>query len=402
MYLILAANIHPIRVLHVVPCGFAGGGMENGIVNVTNRLSEDRFRVSICALDSLETFSKRIERSDSEYYLMPKHGGGIDWQLIWPLSRVIRQSGAEIVHSHNWGTFLYSVLAAKLAGVLIIHGEHGKNEAVLQSDSRARRWVKSRLGRRLDRLVTVSQALAMEWKGYGVSPERIRWIPNGVDTDRFRPRTDRSEMRRRFGLPEEGLLIGSIGRLDALKNHEVLIDAFALLAVRMPELYLGIMGTGPSEKRLRERAEKSAYSSRIFFLGHQSDPQNFYAAMDIFALPSKYEGMSNVVLEAMAGGLPVVCADLPAHREVFNADSEGIVVAPCTPFNLADALGSLCQDSARRKALGSAARDKALSQFSMTQMVSGYEKLYSGLRSSHLMDNQQRIQDGSRTALHPE
>lgn len=375
-------RLQRLHILHVVRRGFAGGGLENGIVNVANRLPGDRYCISICALDSEETFSGRIRRPESEFYLLPKRGDGIDWSLIWSLARLFRRAKVDLVHSHNWGTFLYSVVAAKLARVPIIHGEHGKTQNDLQSLGMLKRQTKSLLGRRVDRLVTVSQSIADEWASYGVSRERIQWIPNGVDTERFQPRADQRECRLRFGLPEDALLIGGIGRLDALKNYEVLVTAFAKLAGQLPDLHLALLGDGPCRERLLGKAKQLGVADRVSILGWRPDPENFLAALDLFVLPSKYEGMSNVVLEAMASGLPVVCADLPAHREVFESGREGLVVSPCNAETLAEVLAELCRDPERRKSLGLAARKQVVSRFSISRMVSDYEGLYGGYASA--------------------
>jgi sugar transferase (PEP-CTERM/EpsH1 system associated) len=372
----LSPSLQRVHILHVVRRGFAGGGLENGIVNVANCLRSDQYRISVCALDSEETFSGRIRRPDSEYYLLPKRGDGIDWSLIWSLERLFRSAKIDLVHSHNWGTFLYAVLAAQLARVPIIHGEHGKTQSDLQQTGMLKRRTKSLLGRRVDRLVTVSQGIAAEWASYGVPVDRIQWIPNGVDTERFRPRTDQRESRLRFGLPESALLIGGIGRLDALKNFEVLVAAFAKIANDFPDLHLALLGDGPCRERLHGQGKKFGVTDRVSILGWRPDPENFLVALDVFVLPSKYEGMSNVVLEAMASGLPVVCADLPAHREVFEPGRDGVVVSPCTAKTLADVLAELCRDRARRQSLGSAARKQVVARFSISRMVSDYEQLY--------------------------
>ena len=121
-----ATGVRHLHIVHVVRLGSADAGMENGIINVTNSLPADRYRVSICILDSVETFSKRIRRPDCHYHLLPKQGDGIDWGMIRRLARLLRKVDADLVHSHNWGTFLYSVLAAKLARLPIIHGEHAR------------------------------------------------------------------------------------------------------------------------------------------------------------------------------------------------------------------------------------------------------------------------------------
>lgn len=371
--------------MHVVRTGFAGGGMENGIVNVTNRLSPERFRVSICVLDSTESFSERLDRSKVEIHLIPKTLPGIDWTLVWKLARLFKRTNTDLVHSHNWGTFLYAVLAAKWARVPIIHGDHGRNVSDLARESWLKRWVKAFLGKRVERLSTVSQTLASEWEAYGIPASKIRWIPNGVDVSRFHPRDVKPAFRRKFGLPENGLLIGSIGRLDTLKNYEVLVAAFARLATSHGDSNLALLGRGPEEQRLKAMADELKVADRVFFLGHRPNPEDFLAGLDVFVLPSKFEGMSNVVLEAMASGLPVVCADLPCHHEVFEADKEGLVVSPCNADVLAREMERLFRDHELRNRLASAARKKALERFSIERMVSEYERLYRDAVGSRLI-----------------
>jgi hypothetical protein len=109
----LAADSHRLHVVHVVRCGFGGGGMENGVTNVTNGLPPEKYRVSICALDSSETFSERIRLPGFESHLLPKGGERIDWPLIFRLARQLGKMDADVVHSHDWSSFIYSVLAAK-------------------------------------------------------------------------------------------------------------------------------------------------------------------------------------------------------------------------------------------------------------------------------------------------
>jgi sugar transferase (PEP-CTERM/EpsH1 system associated) len=362
--------------MHVVRHGFAGGGMENGVINVANGLPPERFRISVCALDSTQTFSERIRAADAEYHLLPKLGVGVHWGLVWRLAGLLRRAKVDLVHSHNWATFLYAVLAAELVELPIVHGEHGKNPGELDETNRPKQWAKRLLGRRVNRLVTVSHAIANEWAGYGIPAHRIQWIPNGVDIERFRPRTDRHEQRRRFGLPDGGFILGSVGRMDILKNYEVLLDAFAHFAPDFPDWHLALLGDGPCAQRLRRKVAELSLEDRVHLPGRQPDPENFLAALDLFVLPSKTEGMSNVVLEAMASGLPVVCNDLPCHHEVFEPEQEGVLVSPCTAEALADAVSALCRDPERRRSLGLAARNKAVARFNVARMVSDYERLY--------------------------
>jgi len=368
--------VRPFHIVHVVRRGRAEGGMENGVVNVTNRLPADRYRISICALDSEETFSSRIQRPGTEFFLLPKTGDGIDWGLVLRLAELLRRCRADLVHSHNWGTFLYSVLAAKLAGVPIVHGEHGKNIGEIDGDGAAKRMVKRTLGRRVERIVAVCQSIADEWVEYGLPKEKVQCIPNGVDTSRFHPREDTREFRRQFELPESAFLVGSIGRLDELKNYDVLITALGQLKDSFAEVHLAVLGDGPRKERLKARAEELGIAERVHLLGYRNRPESFLAALDIFAFPSKYEGMSNVVLEAMSSGLPIVCADLPSHREVFSPGVEGEMVSPSTAELWAEILGELYRNTQRRRSLGLAARTKIVEKFSIEKMVSDYDRTY--------------------------
>jgi sugar transferase (PEP-CTERM/EpsH1 system associated) len=369
----------PFHVMHVVRKGIADGGMENGIVNLAKFLPAEKYRVSVCALDSQETFSQRITRKGSDFPLLPKHGAGIAWSLIRPLANIFRKHDVDLVHSHNWGTFIYSVMAARSAGLPIVHGEHGKNLNEVAGDALPKRLIKRFIGRRADKILTVSEPLAKEWRGYGIPAAKVECIPNGVDTERFRPRTreEKIQARATLNIPVDSFVAGSIGRLDQLKNYGALLEAFITIAKRMPALHIALLGTGPLESELKQQASRSPAPERVHFLGHRRDPENFLGALDVFVLPSKYEGMSNVVLEAMSTGLPVVTADLPGHRQVFEHKKEGLIVAPCEAEPLATVLEELYGGEARRLEIGAEARARIMAEFSIEKMVAGYDALYS-------------------------
>ena len=185
-------------------------------------------------------------------------------------------------------------------------------------------------------------------------------------------------------LPESAFLVGSIGRLDELKNYDVLIAALGQLKDSLPEVHLAVLGDGPRKERLKALAEELGVAERVHLLGFRNRPESFLAALDVFALPSKYEGMSNVVLEAMSSGLPIVCADLPSHREVFSPGIEGEIVSPSTAELWAQKLGELYRESERRRALGLAARAKIIERFSIENMVRDYDRLYAAYHDSEI------------------
>ena len=367
----------PIHLMHTVR-SLWGAGMEGGIVNVCNRLPEE-FRVSICALAPLETFSGSIQRPGSQFFtLPPSRQEGVDWTLVPRLARLFRRTKVDLVHSHTWGTFLYSVLAARLTGTAIIHGEHGRNMFELAEHNPAKDWAKRLLGRRVDRMITVSNDLRREWiERFGIPERKIVWIPNGVDVTRFRPDpADRAAARRHFGLPESGFVIGSVGRLDPIKNYRLMIDAAQIVLAKKEQVSITVLGDGPLQEELERQVAELGLAGRVHLLGWRLESPRFLQTLDIFVLPSISEGMSNSVLEALATGLPVVCPALPTHREVITTGVDGILMENFTKESLAEMLMHLLDDEAERLRLSREARETACRQFSLQRMVDRHASLY--------------------------
>ena len=365
----------PLRILHVVRAGRAEGGMENGIVNLVNCMDE-RFAPSVCALDAEETFSARIHRPGVHCVVLPPRRQGIDWSLVRRLAALLRREQIDIIHSHNWGTFIYSVLAGRLAGVAIVHGEHGKNFLELAAEGRAKRVAKKWLGRQADLLLSVCEEIRGEWLArYGIVPQRMRTIPNGVDSHRFTP-ADGAEGRRALGLPQDAFVAGTVGRLDPIKNQAALIQAAARLSREVPTLHTVLIGTGPLEQELRQMAEALSIAERVHFPGLCREVEHLLPAFDVFVLPSLSEGMSNVLLEAMSCGVPPVCSDLPSHHEIVTPGMDAVLLQPCDETTLAEALRDLYRNPAARSRLAANARRTIVERFSLERMIHAYEEAY--------------------------
>jgi glycosyltransferase involved in cell wall biosynthesis len=367
--------MNPIRILHVVRAGRAEGGMENGIVNLVNRMDQ-RFALSVCALDSEETFSARISRPGARCFVLPPRREGMDWSFIHRLVSLIRREQIDIIHSHNWGTFIYSVLAGRLAGVGIIHGEHGKNFTELGAEGRAKRLAKTWLGREADLLLCVCDDIRGEWLArYAVAPQRIRTIHNGVDSLRFAPAPS-PEARRALGLPQDAYVAGTVGSFDPIKNQAALMGAVARLAQEIPALHAVFIGSGRLEAELRQMAEASCLSGRIHFPGLRRNVEQLLPAFDVFVLPSISEGMSNVLLEAMSCGVPPICTDLASHREIVTPGLDAILLQPCNEVTLAEALRDLHLNEPARFRLADSARRTILERFTLEGMIHTYEEAY--------------------------
>jgi sugar transferase (PEP-CTERM/EpsH1 system associated) len=231
----------------------------------------------------------------------------------------------------------------------------------------------------VDRFVAVSEDLGRWVVGtVGVPPRKVQVIANGVDTERFRD-DRRIDARRALGLDDREFVVGSVGRLDPVKDYPTLLEAFAALGGRDPSPLLFLVGDGPQRSALEAQVVNSGLTGRVQLLGERDDVSTVLAALDVFVLPSIAEGMSNVILEAMSSGLPVVATAVGGNPELVLDGSTGRLVPPRSPGLLAAALGSYLAEPSLLRLHGKAGRERVLAHFSLDRMVSAYRDLYRGL-----------------------
>ena len=221
------------------------------------------------------------------------------------------------------------------------------------------RW----LGRRSDALIAVSEDEAVHLRALGIDPEIVHCVPNGLHPPRWRAR---DEARAELGVRPETSVVGFLGRLSPQKNPLLLVHAFAKLAPRHPDAMLAIAGDGPLEAEAREAERAHGLGGRIIWLGFRR-PADVMPGFDVFALPSRYEGLPYVLLEAVAAGLPIVSTPVGGSETVIDDDANGIITA-ATPEDFAAGLGRLLGDRGLRDRMAASAREKA-GQFTIARMV---------------------------------
>jgi glycosyltransferase involved in cell wall biosynthesis len=237
-----------------------------------------------------------------------------------------------------------------------------------------------RAARRVDAIVAVSQSLADQlMTGYGArarSPVRV--IINGVDTQLHVPRSDDGSVHAELDVPAGTPLIGSVGRLDPIKAHDVMIDAFADLLARgtAPVPVLVLVGYGSEHDALRVRAERLGISVQIRWLGWRDDVGRLHAAFTLFTQSSRSEGTSISLLEAMSAGLCPVVTDVGGNAHVLGPALRHRLVPSDAPTQLAEAWHSALVDPQRRAEDGVTARRRIESEFGLRAMVRAYENLY--------------------------
>jgi sugar transferase (PEP-CTERM/EpsH1 system associated) len=229
------------------------------------------------------------------------------------------------------------------------------------------------------RFITVSREL-QRWltDEVGIRTEKVSTIHNGVDLRRFCP-MDRGEARTRIGLPRHGRVIGTVGRLDPVKDQASLIHAFAKLRPGHPDTRLLIVGDGPYRAELARLVRGYGVEDQVLLAGERQDIPVVLAAMDVFALPSIAEGMSNTLLEAMASGLPAVATRVGGTAELLEDGKTGRLIERGDRAALEKVLCEYLEDGELRLTHGRAAREWVTEHFGLERMCREYFDVYRGV-----------------------
>ena len=378
-----ASNALPL-IAHVIVT-LDVGGLENGLVNLVNRIPATRYRQTIVCLRTYSDFKNRIRRDDVEVFAMRKRDGKDlgNYGRLWKLFRSLRPA---IVHTRNLGT-IDAAFPAKLAGVpAIVHGEHGWDVHDAAGTNTKYRWLRRVCAPLIDRQIAVSRDLAAWLTGrVRISPERVTQIYNGVDTGKFRPaHGDRSGLPAGFA-GADSFVVGTVGRMADIKDPVNLARAFRQLyesaGPARRRLRLVMVGDGPLHEDVNRALAGSEARAVTWLPGRRDDIDEVLRALDLFVLPSRNEGISNTILEAMATGLPVVATDVGGNPELVTAGRTGALVPPADASALAAALRTYVEAPALARTHGAAGRERVLRDFSIDTMVSKYLAIYDSVLS---------------------
>jgi sugar transferase (PEP-CTERM/EpsH1 system associated) len=373
----------PLLIAHLI-YRLDYGGLENGLVNLVNRLPPARFRHAILCLAGHGEFRRRVARGDVEVVSIGKHDGKDPRAYLRVLGH-LRRLRPDVVHTRNLGTIDLQWLAL-VAGVRHrVHGEHGFVADDPHGLSRRSLRIRRACRPAIQRYVAMSHDIAA-WieRDVGVPRARIRQIYSGVDTSLFRPDgpvpADLPWPEARRG---ELLVLGTVGRLDPIKNQIALIEALHRIDERRPalgaRLRLIVAGEGPERARLEQEARRLTPAQQVWFAGARNDVPDLLRAMNVFVLPSLNEGISNTILEAMASAVPVVAARVGGNPELVADGETGALCEAASAESLAACLSAYLGDVARMRAHGLAARRRTCESFSLEAMVGRYERFYDEL-----------------------
>jgi sugar transferase (PEP-CTERM/EpsH1 system associated) len=367
----------PVHVTHVIH-QLATGGMENGLVNLINNIDPTQIKHSVLCMTNATDFRTRIRREDVAIAEMGKREKGNDFSAQWRAFKQLRGWRPDVLHTRNL-TGLDAVVPAFLARVPVrIHGEHGRD--MTDPDGTNKRFIllKKLHAPFIHRWSAVSQDLVNSLiEKVGVPEAHISHICNGVDLSRFVHPAVRGEIPGFTRATD--VVFGTVGRLQDVKEQWLLLEALALLpslSASAEKARVVIVGDGPMRPRLEKEIAARDLGGKVLLTGAQNNVPNWLQSMDVFCLPSRAEGISNTILEAMASGLPVIATRVGGNPELVVDHVTGLLIPHSDARALAGAMAALLDDEALRRRHAYAAHARALKEFSIDAMVSRYTQLY--------------------------
>jgi glycosyltransferase involved in cell wall biosynthesis len=353
------------------------GGAENVVVNLARGIDRDRFDVGVCCTRELGVLADQLIAEGVEVRLVAPSRRRFRHLTPLTLMRHIWRWRPDVIHTHGTTAILHTGPLAQF-GVLPewIHTFHFGNYGPNLTRERS---LERRLSGQPSRLIAVSdtqRASLMQY--YGIPAARIDTVLNGVAENPFvdDART-RATKRAELGIAGDEIVVGCIAVLSEQKGIPYLIDAATRLLAQHPRMRLLIVGGGPHEEKLRREAEALGFGPRILFTGWRSDSQQLLSVLDVFVMPSLWEAMSMVLLEAMAARRPIVVTDVGENRKVVDDGRCGIVIAPRDADAIVTAVCRVLADPAEAQAMGRRAGERFAAVFTVGHMVRAHEGLYS-------------------------
>lgn len=364
---------------------FDTGGLENGVVNLINRLPPERFRHAVIALTEITEFSRRIQRDDVQLIALSKPPGQ-GFRMFPRMRSLLREMQPAIVHTRNLGALEMSVPAAWAGVPVRIHGEHGWDANDPEGRSRKYRLMRRAYRPFVHRYVALSRHLERYLVDHvGVARERISQLCNGVDAQRFRPRdgNDRGAIEASPFSSPAFWLVGTVGRLSAVKDQVMLAQAFvralAIEPAARERMRLVIAGDGPLRPRIEQVLDDGNARNLAWLAGDRKDVPEIMRGLDAFALPSLAEGISNTILEAMATALPVIATTVGGNVELLSDGVTGKLVPPRDADTMAHALLADYRAPETARERGRRARLEVERRYTLDGMVAAYGDLYEKL-----------------------
>jgi glycosyltransferase involved in cell wall biosynthesis len=350
------------------------GGLQQVVVNLCRTIDRDLFDVSVLCLRDLGCFVSEVRELGIKVHFLGQKVGRTDYFSCLKVAKILREERIDVIHTHNTQPLIDGTVGALMSGVkTIVHTDHARDFPDRLKYMFAE-WVMSRFA---FRVVGVSDHTSKNLMKYEkISPRKIVTIHNGILGSRFEISLNKERKMVDLGIRDRGPVIGLGVRLSEQKGIAYLLKAMPGVAREFPKVTLLIAGEGPLEADLRGEARALGIEANVNFAGPRLDIPELLKVFDLYVLPSVWEGLPMVLLEAMAAGCPILATDVGGVSLAIKSGVNGSLVKPRDPQSLEKEIIRLLRDESLRKKYSENGRRIFRESFSAEAMARKYERLY--------------------------
>jgi glycosyltransferase involved in cell wall biosynthesis len=355
------------------------GGAQRQLIEIANNLDRATVDHHVISLSRYTPLASHLV-DPAQLHVIEKRWQ-FDGSVVFRLAAALKRLKADVVHGYLFDAEIATRLAGRIAGTSLIVG----SERNADYQMKKRKRFGYRLTKTMMDVCIANSAAGAAYSQRLLGYREYRVVPNGVNVQRFAPVTANSDLRRTIGVEEGDFVVGMVASFKHQKNHEMLFRGIrAALDRGVParvvlvgdELFAGLGGTAEYRQQMQQWIDENQVGSRCIFLGNRLDLERIYPAFDVSVLTSHFEGTPNVVLEAMACGVPVVVTDVSDNRTLVPDGRVGFVVPPNDAAAFGQQLVTLFEDSKLRARLGRQARDWVVEEYSTVRLADRTRRIY--------------------------
>ena len=360
------SDMKSLCVAHIELGAHLYGGAQQ-VLYLLGELSKTEVR-SVLICPERSAVGEAAREAGIEVEVIP-YRGDLDWRAPKLIGEILTRHQVDLVHVHSRrGADIWGGLAACKRGLPCVVSR--------RVDNRERACAVAAKYRLYDHVIAISEAIRDVLIADGLVPEKVSCVRSAVDWERFQQSADKAGLVSRFDLPEDATVIGIAAQLIPRKGHDVLLEALSDLVPRWPNLYLLVMGKGPSESVIREQTRRLDLSRHVQLVGFVEDLEHVLPSLDFLVHPARTEGLGVVLLQAASAGIAVIGCDAGGMPEAVIDQETGLLVPPGDVDALTTAIERLLSEPERAEAFGANGRDRMLASFSISAMAQGNLNVY--------------------------
>lgn len=361
------------RILHVT-FDMGIGGTEQVIRQLVLNLPPSSFENHIvCIQGTVGDIGKQLSAEGIMVHTLERKPG-LDLALMQSIRRLVKQHRIDVVHCHQYTPWFYGRLGSLGSGVKVVFTEHGRFYPDRYRYKAV--FVNPLLAMLTDKIVAISAATRDALSRYEFVPRsKIGLVYNGIEPLSIAA-SEKVSVREEHGIPADAFVVGTVARLDPVKNQKMMLRAFRKFQQECGSAWLLVVGDGPDRSILEKYAQELGVTANVCFTGFRTDAARYLAAMDVFLLSSHTEGTSMTLLESMSLGIPAVATRVGGNQEIIEDEATGFLTAPDDEDEFAAKVAVLYRDHDRLRAIGDAALARFFDRFHVEAMLRNYTVLY--------------------------